>query len=126
MTNMRHCRFTNTLVDLHDCLEAMDDQLSQKEGQSRKSLIKLCCSIAKEYGGMMLECDAEEDQLEIIKQRDNYHEWADKLAETISKAFNQEIGEHTSANNPWAKAIEIAESFEPPKSPRCQQCLEED
>ncbi len=44
MTNMSYCRFENTLRDLHDCDESIDngDRLSRSEYESRAALLKLC------------------------------------------------------------------------------------
>lgn len=52
MGNMSYCRFQNTLPDLRDCYENMDDDMEDKEEESRarKRLIKLCCKIAADYG----------------------------------------------------------------------------
>lgn len=51
MPNMSYCRFRNTLSDLKDCLENMDDEyLSQEEEKARKRLIKLCAIISENYG----------------------------------------------------------------------------
>jgi hypothetical protein len=47
----------------------------------------------------------------IIDKRDQYHDWADKLAEAIAKRFNSDIGEHSSANCPWTNALEIIEGM---------------
>ena len=50
MGNMSYCRFTNTLQDLHDCYENMDDdKLSEEEAKSRKKLIKLCRDLAADF-----------------------------------------------------------------------------
>jgi hypothetical protein len=49
MANMSYCRFRNTLDDLRDCHEHMDDELSESEQKDRKRLIKLCCEIAGDY-----------------------------------------------------------------------------
>lgn len=54
------------------------------------------------------EAAAEKELLQVIKQRDVYHEWADKLAAAISDLTGEEIGEHSSANNPWANALDAA------------------
>jgi hypothetical protein len=43
---------------------------------------------------------------QTIQERDNYHEWADKLADGIATHFGIEIGEHSSDNNPWAIALD--------------------
>ena len=50
MPNMSYCRFENTLRDLEDCLENMDDkELSEYEEKARKRLIELCADIAEDY-----------------------------------------------------------------------------
>lgn len=51
MSNMSYCRFQNTLNDLQDCHQNMDDgELSKEEKRARKELIELCCSIIDDYG----------------------------------------------------------------------------
>jgi hypothetical protein len=51
--------------------------------------------------------ESEGDALtQCIQERDSYHEWADKLAAAISAHFGVDIGEHSSANNPWREALE--------------------
>lgn len=49
-----------------------------------------------------------DDQLwdQTIRDRDTYHEWADKLAEAIAAYFGVDIGEHSNQNCPWAEALE--------------------
>lgn len=50
MSNMSYCRFTNTLGDLQDCFDHIDDEdLSEMEKQSRDEIIKLCKEIADEF-----------------------------------------------------------------------------
>ena len=47
---MSYCRFENTLGDLSDCYENMDDsELSGIEEKSRLELIKLCRDIIEDY-----------------------------------------------------------------------------
>jgi hypothetical protein len=51
MANMAYCRFTNTLEDLRDCYEHMDDSdLSEYEIRAREQLIRLIEQIAADYG----------------------------------------------------------------------------
>ena len=46
MANMGYCRFTNTLEDLQDCFEHLEDEdLSEPEQESRKRLLTLCAQI---------------------------------------------------------------------------------
>jgi hypothetical protein len=56
--NMSYCRFQNTLDDLKDCWEHIDEntELSESELKARLKLIKLCKRIA----------DNCEDELEEI------------------------------------------------------------
>ena len=51
MGNMSYCRFENTVSDLQDCYDAMDERdLSESETKARRRLIDLCVDIARDYG----------------------------------------------------------------------------
>jgi len=51
MGNMGYCRFRNTLDDLRDCYEHMDDaDLDPFEKQAQAALVKMCAEIAADYG----------------------------------------------------------------------------
>ncbi|MBW1729021.1 MAG: hypothetical protein JRJ62_15945 [Deltaproteobacteria bacterium] len=53
MGNMSYVRFENTLNDLLDCYDHLQDgasDLSKKEFKARGKLIDLCIDIALEYG----------------------------------------------------------------------------
>lgn len=49
MSNMSYCRYENTLSDLQDCVDYLEDKLSKSEHNSRKRLVQLCAEIADEY-----------------------------------------------------------------------------
>lgn len=51
MSNMGYCRFSNTLSDLEDCYEHMEDkeELSEAEYHARYKLIEMCRNIAHDY-----------------------------------------------------------------------------
>lgn len=50
MSNMSYCRFRNTLDDLRDCQESLEDKVgSIEEHKARIRLIKICKEIAGEY-----------------------------------------------------------------------------
>jgi len=49
MSNMGYCRFQNTLNDLRDCFEHIDDDMRDDEDRARKKLIRLCKSIAESF-----------------------------------------------------------------------------
>ncbi len=53
----------------------------------------------------------EADMLQVIDERDSYHEVADDLAAQIAAITGQEIGEHSSANDPWRNAMLAADEF---------------
>ena len=56
MANMSYCRFYNTLRDLKDCVDYIDESVSEMEHKARKELIKLCKSIAEDcYEGNLGE-----------------------------------------------------------------------
>lgn len=43
MANMGYCRFRNTLPDLQDCLDHLDDEdLDKAEAYARGKLIEVC------------------------------------------------------------------------------------
>ncbi len=47
--NMSHCRFENTLEGLRDCVEYMEDELSESEERYRKRLLELIKELAIGY-----------------------------------------------------------------------------
>ncbi len=49
MGNSSYCRFENTLSDLRDCFNNMEEKCSYRENRNRKYLIKLCHQIAESY-----------------------------------------------------------------------------
>ena len=54
MSNMSYCRFENTLADLNDCKNALDENgfehLSDDELKAAKRLIRSCQYIAENFG----------------------------------------------------------------------------
>lgn len=65
--NMSHCRFHNTLHDLRDCLDGINDTLSSEEAVARKKLIQVCREVVYEVdhcgggGGKDEESDEEDE-----------------------------------------------------------------
>ena len=55
MSNMSYCRFQNTLPDLIDCNEALQDvddnlaELSRDEARAANELIRICQEIAARF-----------------------------------------------------------------------------
>ena len=63
MTNMSYCRFQNTIADLRDCQDALDEGVLDDKGFSpdeRKAalrLIRICKEIADAFDGMVPDAD---------------------------------------------------------------------
>lgn len=52
MSNMGYCRFENTLPDLRDCYEHInDDDLNEIEDEYRLMLVDLCLKITRDFKG---------------------------------------------------------------------------
>lgn len=54
----------------------------------------------------------ESQHMNTVDQRDMTEQFADRLASGIAEALGIEIGEHSSANNPWVEAITAIEEFD--------------
>ncbi len=69
MSNMSYCRFQNTVGDLRDCAEALDDimngeeRLSREELAAARRLVALCQQIA--------EIEVEEDLSDDVLENDD-------------------------------------------------------
>jgi hypothetical protein len=54
MANMSYCRFENTLSDLNDCLNEMENgienTLSRTESRSFAELVEICRLISERFG----------------------------------------------------------------------------
>jgi len=51
MANMGYCRFRNTLHDLLDCEDHMNEELQDSEEmKARERLLKVCQRISENYG----------------------------------------------------------------------------
>ena len=55
MANMGYCRFENTVSDMEDCIEHIDDTLEGVEATKHAEFIALCVTVAREYGYMIGE-----------------------------------------------------------------------
>lgn len=50
MGNMGYCRFQNTVIDLQDCYDHIDDEgLSEEEQRAKDRLIHICQNIACDF-----------------------------------------------------------------------------
>jgi len=60
---MSYCRFENTYRDLLDCLNNMNNELSESETGYREHLVDVCREIIDEYElNKMSEMDDDEDE----------------------------------------------------------------
>ena len=69
MANMSYCRFENTYKDLLDCLNAMNNELSEREAGYRERLVDVCKEIIDEYElNKMSEEDDEYDDFQTYNE----------------------------------------------------------
>jgi hypothetical protein len=54
--------------------------------------------------------EPDKDLIQALTERDEYHDVADKLAEGIALHFDGDIGEHSSSNSPWDRALDLLDS----------------
>lgn len=108
---------------------------------------QLIAEMAVENAELREELKAKEAELERVRaaleeeehshaktadDRDSYHDQADALAMAISELTGVDIGEHSSANNPWAEALVAIDEYKaalasPASSPvECHQCAVKD
>ena len=69
MANMSYCRFRNTVKDLKDCYEHMEDKVGEEEERARQKLIEVCRNIVDDY-----EEDEEEEEEEEIEEEEEEEE----------------------------------------------------
>lgn len=51
--------------------------------------------------------DLERSERELCEERDHAEEWADRLALAIAVHLDEDPGEHSNLNNPWANALNL-------------------
>ena len=56
------------------------------------------------------QSEPDKDLIQALTERDEYHAMADKLAQGIADHFDGDIGEHSSANSPWDRALDLLDS----------------
>lgn len=62
-------------------------------------------AVAARYETRIADLD---DRLhEALKERDTAESWADGVAKAVEQRFRVSVGEHSNAENPWAKAVAI-------------------
>lgn len=72
MANMSYCRFENTYRDLLDCLNNMNNKLSEREAGYKERLVDVCREIIDEYElNKMSEMD-DDDEDEDSNTQDEY------------------------------------------------------
>lgn len=62
--NMSHCRFENTLKDLRDCVEHIEDELSESEERCREMILRVIKDLAMNYCHLVEDEDCESEESE--------------------------------------------------------------
>lgn len=87
-------------VSTESVLELFIDCMEQVRKVEREVQASRIADLERENARLDAALDEE------ISTRDQYHEWADRLAAEIARYFGVDIGEHSNANNPWEQAYE--------------------
>jgi len=95
-----HDASTHREMVLHEEIAVLQDRVAELQSAHVSALNDLASCQA-----VNREIDRQFD--ETLTQREAYHKWADKLADAIATHLEEDIGEHSSANNPWANALEF-------------------
>jgi len=99
---------------LRACVDVMlhDGVPTDKDHPARVALDKAEAVLASDAPAGAVPRPSDDDLWDqTLQERDGYHEWADKLAAAIAEHFGIDIGEHSSANNPWSVALDTLESM---------------
>ncbi|MEC9061514.1 MAG: hypothetical protein VYC55_07895 [Pseudomonadota bacterium] len=91
----------NLFKNASDEIESLRTQLAKANEREDYYMKLITSDIGYEHAK-----DLEKVILEEIENRDNREEWLDKLSGEIARYFGVDIGEHSSAKNPWVEAFE--------------------
>ena len=89
--------------DARDVAESLEPVLAELAAPSRPPAADTLAPVSGE--------EHERAMLDVIKERDEAIEWADKLAAALAPAAV--VGEHSSANDPWRNALDYANRRSP-------------
>ncbi|WP_222850767.1 DUF3850 domain-containing protein [Achromobacter xylosoxidans] len=117
-------------ADITNTIRALDDQARYTrdvDGEMgvRVKDVMIARAVLARYGHTPLpmadaapQARPSDDKLwdQTLGERDEYHDMADKLANAIADHLLIEIGEHTSSNCPWTRALEAIENAAPQAS----------
>lgn len=68
MANMGYCRFQNTLLDLFDCEDHLNDHdLNDDEKYARANLIEVCRRIVRDFEDFEEEYEEEFEEDEVVE-----------------------------------------------------------
>ncbi len=99
--------------------DALDDtsfeKIDTKKWNAVSALVGVAGAAQAAPAAVACQYELEASLGRTIEQRDTAEGWADGLADLIGKYFGQEIGEHSSAHNPWQEAKDIIEEAGPYK-----------
>lgn len=104
---------------MKDTVDQIYDELNAQVVRMLEHSLNQASRIAQlEHENARLDAALDEE----ISTRDQYHEWADRLAAEIARYFGVDIGEHSNANNPWEQAYEaVPAAPSAPSAPAVEQ-----
>lgn len=134
MANMSYCRFRNTLADLADCKDALEEllsggdieQVSDEERRARVDLVEMCFDVVELFRAEGVEDDANDLQQEIQSAIANVED------ENVARLRTANGLRHVCNNTLQGSTIVTAEGSLcgcgadlPPDAARCDACAAE-
>jgi hypothetical protein len=108
---------TKTSISLEDIQQAVARGWCSDRNLLKRMDSDLATDIAYQVAALLFThpapnkpLESDKDFCQAIAERDEYHDMADKLAEGIALHFDGDIGEHSSSNSPWDRALDLLDS----------------
>lgn len=96
------------------CDSEQDTKNSHIDGETGGAVIALYATPPATTGASTAPRPTDDELWDAtLRDRDAYHDWADKLADAIANYFGVDIGEHSNQNLPWDEALQAIENAEP-------------
>lgn len=91
------------------------DRLEYERAATHQNFLRIINSLRDIFCDEKVAWQGERGKLDkalndVITERDEYHDVADRLASAIADYFLSPIGEHTSSNCPWMRALELIQN----------------
>lgn len=99
------------LIAAADAIDRLESARARDHENTMHMIQTLSDTFREEKAAWQAEREKHErDLAAVIDQRDEYHDMADRLAQAIADHLLVPIGEHSSSNCPWMRALDAIEN----------------